>query len=247
MAKPTRREYQNQKGRKRRGGGFRTFLGVMLILFAIALLAMDPIKNYMIKRGQTQNAIGNITAEQIQKNKLADVSFDWDNIQALNAYDVILQNVNPDDLPTIGAIAIPSVKMNLPIYKGTSEAGMYLGAGTLFEDQEMGVSNYPLASHHSIHEGLLFQPLMNVEYGATVYLTDLENIYEYQIDNIQRVDPTALEVLNPTETPIITLITCDYDLVERVIVQATMVKSVPINEATDDMLAAFELDLTVPE
>lgn len=242
MATPTRKEVKRKKR-----GGFRTFLGTVLILIALALLAMDPIKNYMIKRGQTQNAISNITLDQIQKNKEVDVSFDWDNIETLNAYDVILENVNPDDLPTIGAIAIPSVKMNLPIYKGTSPAGMYLGAGTLYPDQEMGVSNYPLASHHSIHKGLLFQPLMDVEYGAMVYLTDLEYIYSYQIDNIQTVPPTAVEVLDPTDNPIITLITCDYSLEDRVIVQASIVDKVPINEADKEMMAAFELDITVPE
>lgn len=250
MARTSRSElhYKKKKGkRKKRRFGFRTFLGILLILFALALFAMDPLKNYMIQRAQTQNAIGNLSLEQVQRNQAADVSFDWDNIRTLDAYTVISQNVNPEDLPTIGGVAIPSVNMNLPINKGTDEASMYLGAGTLFPDQEMGVSNYPIASHHSIHEDLLFAPLMKVKHGDVVYLTDLEYIYVYEIDNIQTVPATAVEVLDPTPTPILTMITCDYDLVDRVVVQASMKDKVPIAEASSEMVSAFNLPQTIDD
>ncbi|HFI0462771.1 TPA: class A sortase [Streptococcus suis] len=250
MARTSRSELHNKKKkgkRKKRRFGFRTFLGILLILFALALFAMDPLKNYMIQRAQTQNAIGNLSLEQVQRNQAADVSFDWDNIRTLDAYTVISQNVNPEDLPTIGGVAIPSVNMNLPINKGTDEASMYLGAGTLFPDQEMGVSNYPIASHHSIHEDLLFAPLMKVKHGDVVYLTDLEYIYVYEIDNIQTVPATAVEVLDPTPTPILTMITCDYGLVDRVVVQASMKDKVPIAEASSEMVSAFNLPQTIDD
>lgn len=250
MAVKSRSDLHNKKRskkRKKRWFGLRTFFGVLLILFAIGLFAMDPLKNYMIQRAQTQNAIGNLSLEQVQRNREAEVSYDWDNIRTLDAYTVISQNVSPDDLPTIGGVAIPAVNMNLPINKGTDEASMYLGAGTLFPDQEMGVSNYSIASHHSIHEDLLFAPLMKVKYGDIVYLTDLEYIYVYEIDNIQTVPPTAVEVLDPTPTPILTMITCDYGLVDRVVVQASLTDKVPIDEATSEMVSAFNLPQTIDD
>lgn len=236
---------RSRKKRKKKFFSFRTLLGVILLLVAGVLLAMDPLKNYMIQRAQEQNAIGNLTVEQIKKNKEANVSFDWDNIRTLDAYTVISQNVKPEDMATIGAVAIPAVDMNLPINKGTDEASMYLGAGTLFADQEMGVSNYPIASHHSIHEDLLFAPLMKVKNGDLVYLTDLEYIYVYKIDNIRTVPATAVEVLDPTPTPILTMITCDYGLVDRVVVQASMTEKVAINDATQEMVEAFNLPQTI--
>lgn len=264
MATPTRSELHSKKKSKRqshsksnrhnkkhkrrkRGGGFRTFLGVLLILFAVGLFALDPIKNYMIQKGQTQNTVANLTLERIQANKNAEATYNWDDVNELDALSVITQNINPDDLPTIGGIAIPEVGMNLPIYKGVSDANMYLGAGTLYKDQEMGESNYSLASHHSIHKGLLFQPLMEVEYGDIIYLTDLEYVYVYKIDNIQTVPPEAIEVTFPTESPILTLITCDSQLVDRVVVQASMIEKVEFKDATQEMIHAFEIKTTVPE
>ena len=242
---PQTRMKKNQKHRKK-GGKIQIILGIVLIIIAAGLLAMDPIKNWMIERGVNQNTIANLTREDIEANMNADVTFNWDDIQTLDAFTVISDNVNPNHLPTIGGMAIPNVEMNLPIYKGVSNEGMYLGAGTLYPDQEMGVSNYSLASHHSINNSLLFAPLMRVEYGDLIYLTDLENVYVYEIDVITQVHPTDMTVVQPTEAPIITLITCDYSLNERVIVQGSLVEQVHIDDATDSMIEAFGLPQTVP-
>ena len=242
---PQTRMSKNGKGRKK-GSNIQVILGVILIIVALGLLAMDPVKNWMIERGTSQNTIGNLTREQIEANMNADVTYNWDDIETLDAFTVISDNVNPNHLPTIGGMAIPNVSMNLPIYKGVSNEGMYLGAGTLFPEQEMGVSNYPVASHHSINDELLFAPLMRVEHGDLIYLTDLDTIYVYEIDTIRQVPPTAMEVVEPTANPIITLITCDYSLNERVIVQGSLVEEVAINDATQDMIDAFGLPQTVP-
>lgn len=242
---PQTRMSKNQKQRKK-GGKIQVILGVILIVIAVGLLAMDPIKNWMIEQGTNQNTIGNLTREDIESNMTADVTYNWDDIETLDAFTVISDNVNPGDLPTIGGMAIPNVGMNLPIYKGVSNEGMYLGAGTLYADQTMGVSNYPIASHHSINDDLLFAPLMRVEHGDLIYLTDLDTIYVYEIDTIRQVAPTAMEVVQPTENPIITLITCDYSLNERVIVQGSLVEHVNINDASQAMIDAFGLPQTVP-
>lgn len=242
---PQTRMSKNKKQNKK-GGKLQIYLGVFLIIIAIGLLAMDPVKNWMIERGTSQNTIGNLTREQIESNMNADVTYNWEDIQTLDAFTVISDNVNPNHLPTIGGMAIPNVELNLPIYKGVSNEGMYLGAGTLYPDQEMGVSNYPIASHHSINDELLFAPLMRVEHGDLIYLTDLESVYVYEINTITQVAPTAMEVVEPTVNPIITLITCDYSLNERVIVQGALVEQVDIDDATQDMIDAFGLPQTVP-
>lgn len=242
---PQTRMSKNKKQGKK-GGKLQVYLGVLLIIIAVGLLAMDPIKNWMIERGTSQNTIGNLTREDIESNMNADVTYNWDDIETLDAFTVISDNVNPNHLPTIGGMAIPNVELNLPIYKGVSNEGMYLGAGTLYPDQEMGVSNYPIASHHSINDDLLFAPLMRVEHGDLIYLTDLSTVYVYEIDTITQVAPTAMEVVAPTEASIVTLITCDYSLNERVIVQGSLVESVDIDDASQEMIDAFGLPQTVP-
>ncbi len=47
--------------------------------------------------------------------------------QPLNPYDAIASGVNSKILPTVGGVAMPDVGMNLPIYMGVTNEGMYLG------------------------------------------------------------------------------------------------------------------------
>lgn len=241
----TEKNATRSQKKKKRGLNFRTIMGVILILIAIGLFALDPIKDYMISQGTQANAIGNLTREDILANQNKDVTFDLGEITTIDAATVITDGVNPDDLPVIGGLAIPDLEMNLPIHLGTDNAGMYYGAGTLDPNQKMGVSNYALASHHSNNPKLLFAPLLKAKVGQMLYLTDLDKVYVYKIDVVKEVPPTAIEVLDPTEKSIVTLITCTYDLVNRIIVQGTLVEEVPIGQASKDMLDAFSLKQTI--
>lgn len=239
----TRSQYRDNKKKASRFN-FRTVLGVILIIVALGLFALDPIKNYMIRQGTEQNTVANIDRETILANQEYEATYNWDDIEQLDAFSVLTDDVKAGDLPVVGGIAMPDLGMNLPIHKGVSNAGMYLGAGTLYADQEMGFSNYSLASHHSVHDELLFAPLMNVEYGQTIYLTDLEYVYIYEVDFIENVPATSVELTFPTDSARVTLITCDYDLIERVVVQGALVDSVHIEDANQDMLEAFNIPQT---
>lgn len=112
---------------------------------------------------------------------------------------------------------------------------------------KLGESNYALGSHHSIHKDMLFAPLEHIEQGADIYVTDLDHIYHYTADNIFVVDPYQLSVLDPSEKPIITLLTCDSSLQNRIIVQGELKHKVAMNDATPEMLQAFQLEQTVPQ
>lgn len=238
-----KREMRRRKRRRFRRR-LQGFIGILLILVALVMFAMDPLKNYLIKKESAANQVGNLTREEILRNQQADVTYDFSDIQNIDALEVISDSVNPNHLPVIGGIAIPSLGVNLPIYKGVSNEGMYKGAGTLTPDQRMGESNYPIASHHSIDQNLLFAPLLRAELGQIVYLTDLETIYEYKIDFIESVAPERVDLIQPTEEPILTMITCDYGLVNRFVVRASLVDEVPITHASKEMLEAFEIPQT---
>lgn len=241
-------EYNHTRSRKRKrkkGSWISTFIGVLLILVAVGLLLMVPYKDYLISKKTEAIQVTKLTRDQIVSNQAKKVTFDFDEVKAVDTLSVIKDGVNPQDLPVVGGIAIPAVKMNLPINLGTSNEGMYYGAGTLDPNQKMGEGNYALASHHSKHPNLLFAPLMRVEYGQKIFLTDLDKVYVYEIDNIMTVDPSEGSVLDPTEKPIVTLITCSYDLVDRIIVQGSLIEEVNIKDATQEMMDAFGMEQTI--
>ncbi len=240
--KPTR-----SSRRKKKGGKFSTFIGILLILVAIALFALNPIKNYLIQTNSARITAGNLTREQILANLQKDVTFEFNEVRSIDPVQVIASGVNPDHLPVIGGIAIPDLHINLPINKGTSNEGMYFGAGTLKPDQEMGKANYVLSSHHSVDPKLLFAPLLNAKKGQTIYLTDLDKIYVYEIYNVMTVPATQTSVINDTSQAIVTLVTCDSPSVtsNRVVVQGELKETVPIKEATKEMTDAFGIDQTI--
>ncbi|GAB7232273.1 class A sortase [Facklamia hominis] len=241
------RQSRRYRHKRKKRFSFTTFIGVLLILFALSLLSLNPIKNYLIAKNSQAITASSLTREQILANQQKDVTFDINEVRAIDPIEVITSGVNPKNLPVIGGIAIPDLKINLPINKGTTNAGMYYGAGTLRPDQVMGQSNYILSSHHSVKPNLLFAPLMHAKEGQLIYLTDLDKIYVYQTYNVMTVHKTTTEVLNPTSEPIVTLITCDSpDLTaNRVIVQGKLIKTVDIKDADEAMVKAFDMDQTI--
>lgn len=247
MSNTRSRRRQRQPKRRRGGGRFRTILGILLILVAAGLLLLKPLQDRRIQQGTQANLIGNIDRQTILANQEREASYNMADISNIDAISVLTSNVNPKDLPVIGGIAIPEVDVNLPIYKGATDENMYYGAGTLREDQEMGENNYPLSSHHSKDPNLLFAPLMRVETGDLVYITDLDKIYAYEVDDIFVVTRDRVDVIYPTDEKIITLITCTPDLIDSYIVRGSLVEEINVDQAPAEMLEAFEIPQTIVE
>ncbi|RPJ98057.1 hypothetical protein EH11_04137 [Bacillus subtilis] len=113
----------------------------------------------------------------------------------------------PDDV--LGKVKIPSVSIELPILNGATEENLKVGATTLRENQKMGKDNYSLAGHHMKKEDLLFGRLDEIEIDDSIYLTDYQFIYQYQVSNKELVDDTQIEILEDHGFQEITLFTCD--------------------------------------
>lgn len=222
--------------------------GVWIVLLAVGLLLMfsSPIKNWMISNGSQALTIDSIDASTIEENHQKEAAFEFDEVQMLDLETVALAQFNSDQINVLGGISIPSVGLNLPIGKGTSSYTLALTAGTMKEDQVMGQGNYALAGHYMEHPELLFKPLYRVELGDTVYLTDLNFIYEYEVAEQRVIEATEVSVLDdvPSETTL-TLITCDEDGVARLLTVADFVQKVPVEEATAEMIESFDLELSI--
>ncbi len=181
-----------------------------------------------------------------KENQTSDASFDFGEVELLDMETVALAQFNSDQITVLGDISIPSVGLNLAIGKGTSPYTLALTAGTMKEEQAMGKGNYALAGHYMNDPDLLFRPLYEVEIGDTVYLTDLNYIYEYQVIEQRTIEATEVSVIDdvPNQT-LLTLITCDDDGVIRLLTTAEFVQKVSVEDASDETLEAFESDLSI--
>lgn len=144
-------------------------------------------------------------------------------------------------MPVIAQIAIPSVNIRLPIAKGLSETALATGAGTMKESQQLGEGNYTLASHNLEGTDVLFSPLHRLEIGELIYITDLQDVYTYEVTISEVVEPTAVYVLDDVPNKrLLTLITCAFDGADRLHIQATFKNKTPLDKATPEMLNAFD-------
>ncbi|OTN77972.1 hypothetical protein A5886_003073 [Enterococcus sp. 8G7_MSG3316] len=216
---------------------------LLLLLVGLALVFNNQIKNFFIKQTGDAYAVSEISRADVEKNMEADTTFDFDAVEPASSEAVLRAQLSNKVLPVIGGVAIPSVEINLPIFKGLSNEALLYGAGTLSPTQQMGEGNYALASHRAQSPELLFTPLDDVEIGATIYITDLENIYTYTATSSIRVDPTDVYLLDEVEgRKMITLITCgEMGGITRRVVQGDLQDVTPVEDATAEMLAAFNM------
>ncbi|GHV97990.1 class A sortase [Lactobacillus nasalidis] len=179
---------------------------VILFMLGLALVFNQQITAFLVKQNQNA-ALRGLTREQIVENQKKAGMYDFKKVKSIDFAQTTRSRIK-NTAGAIGAIAIPSVKLYLPIMKGLSDAAMSTGGGTMRKDQKMGQGNYPLAGHYMTDQGALFSPLERVELGSKVYLTDLKKVYVYKIYYKKVVDPSAVWLVANTKKKIVTLITC---------------------------------------
>ena len=110
---------------------------------------------------------------------------------------------NPD-VPA-AVLRIPSLRLVVPIYEGTSEFNLNRGAGRIEGTAKLwSPGNLGLAAHRDGY----FRVLKDAKVGDPVYLEGRDRTAAYRIVRTQIVQPHDVHVLAPTAVPTITLVTC---------------------------------------
>ncbi|HFI0508993.1 TPA: class A sortase [Streptococcus suis] len=236
---------KREKKKKRKGSFWRNLLTVVLILISLALIFNTSIRNFIIGWNTNKYQISNVTTEDIEKNKQAETTFDFDQVQSISTEAILAAQWDAQRLPVIGGIAVPELGINLPIFKGVFNTSLMYGAGTMKENQEMGKGNYALASHHIFGvtgaADVLFSPLDRAKNGMKIYITDKTNVYTYVIDSVEIVSPESVYVIDDVEGRTeVTLVTCtDYNATQRIIVKGVLESTTQYNETAKDILDSF--------
>ena len=240
---------QGKRSRKRKQKSkrniFINIVATLLIIVALGLIFNAQIRNMIMVWRTNQYQVSKVSKDSINKNKNVETSFDFNKVESLSTEAVINAQWKAQQLPVIGGISIPEVSMNLPIFKGLDNAGLYYGAGTMKETQQMGQGNYALASHHVFGitgaSNMLFSPLDRAKAGMKIYITDKEQVYTYVITSVETVTPDRTDLIEDTEgVTEITLVTCeDAAATNRTIVKGTLEGSVEYDKAPKEVLESF--------
>lgn len=219
---------------------------VLLVLVGLALIFNKSIRNFMIGQNTNKYQVAKVSREEIEENEKAETTFDFAQVQSISTESILAAQMEAQNLPVIGGIAIPELGVNLPIFKGVGNTELSYGAGTMKEHQVMGQANYALASHHVFgvagDSNMLFSPLVNAKNGMKIYLTDKDKIYTYTITSVEVVTPESVYVIDdqPGQTEV-TLVTCtDAEATLRTIVKGTFDGEVAFDQAPTEVLKAFE-------
>lgn len=185
----------------------------------------------LIKYSQKQNTI-NVNQKTINKNKQKKANFNGEATKDADT-QTVFDNTAKKDIPVIGMMSIPAIKMVNPIINGYGKNGDYLalGACTMKPNQIMGQGNYSLAGHY-MDSNTVFHSLHKVTKGMNVYLTDFKKIYVYQVNNINIINKYDVNVINDVPSKkLVTLLTCvgTQQTPYRTLVQGTLVKIIKAN------------------
>lgn len=127
--------------------------------------------------------------------KLAGVFAPFTNYDQISGYEDIL---NISGTGVIGYISIPFIKIELPIYHGTSEEVLNIAAGHL-QGSSLPVGGKNTHAVISAHRGLpsakLFTDLDKLVVGDTFTITVLGEVYTYEIEKILTVKPEEVDKL----------------------------------------------------
>lgn len=122
-------------------------------------------------------------------------------------------------------IQIPAIGVDHPVVQGDGWEQLKKGVGQHVGTADPGeVGNMVLAAHNDIF-GEIFRFLDQLSPGDEIIVFTNIRSYTYIVEATLIVEPTFVEVMDPTAEPAVTLISCYPYLVntERIIIQAVLV------------------------
>jgi sortase A len=131
----------------------------------------------------------------------------------------------PSGITTVGIVEIPAVGLATRVLEGSNAPTLRLAVGHIPGTALPGPSgNVGLAGHRDT----FLRPLRRIKVGDEIRFTTVAGTFKYRVVSLRVVLPDAIEVLNDTPLPTLTLVTCyPFDFVgtapQRLIVHAEMV------------------------
>ncbi|MCD7773339.1 MAG: class C sortase [Ruminococcus sp.] len=154
----------------------------------------------------------------------------------------------------MGYISIPQINVELPIYHGTSEGVLNVAVGHL-QGSTLPVGGEGTHAVISAHRGLpsakLFSDLDDLVVGDTFTITVLKEVYTYEVEEINIVEPDQMDKLLCVDgEDLVTLMTCTpYGVnTHRLLVRAHRIDTIYDKETKTASVDAIQLDslLVVP-
>ena len=105
----------------------------------------------------------------------------------------------------IGLFSIPRLDLEVPLYDKASDLHMDRGIARIDGTAQPGeAGNMGIAGHRDGY----FRVLKDIRFGDEMIVTSVNGPQTYRVEQLMIVDPSSVEVLDPTDETAITLVTC---------------------------------------
>lgn len=121
-------------------------------------------------------------------------------------------------------IQIPAIGVDAPVVQGDGWEQLKKGVGQHVGTPNPGdKGNIVLSAHNDVF-GEIFRDLDRLKPGDEIILSTSQQAYVYVVRQQQIVEPTQVEVMAPSQTPLVTLISCYPYMVDnqRIVVSAEL-------------------------
>lgn len=251
----------NKTAQKKKSGNASTIILVAIFFVGLCVLLYPTISDFWNEKRQSQaivnydDLIVDLTPEDYSAHfekadaynqKIRNMSFPFLNYKniAEEYYDIL--DVNGDGM--MGYITIEKIKVQLPIYHGTSDKVLNTAVGHV-EGSTLPVGGKSTHAVLSAHRGLpsakLFTNLDKVEVGDIFTIRILDRTITYQVDQILIVLPHETDDLNIVAgEDYCTLVTCTpYGInTHRMLVRGTRIENIEPDRVINVITEAYQID-----
>lgn len=191
-------------------------LGVILIIIGIVIIStafymrISSIKNQNAMLEEFQKELNKIeddledhALENITENEISS------NINNNSDESEIYKKIDTPSINTIGIMSIPKIDLEVTIGEGVDMNTLKYALGHFPNTSTPGNNgNFAVAGHRSYTYNKYFNRLDEIKIGDSIIVKTLNGEFTYKVDNIKIVKPQEVSVLNSTDQPTITLVTC---------------------------------------
>ena len=201
-----------------------TIILVLILIIGLSLLLYPTVADWWNSMHQSyaiadyDSVLANMSDEDYThifddakdyNHRLSQVNFPLMYYEEVDGYYDVL-NVSGNGI--MAYIDIPKIKVQLPIYHGTSEGVLQIAVGHV-EGTSLPIggegTHCVLSAHRGLPSARLFTDLDKMDLGDTFTLNVLDTTLTYQVDQILIVEPTDVEPLYIEEgKDYCTLLTC---------------------------------------
>lgn len=261
MKENTKKKVKKTKNKKKKSGLSSTIALVAIFFVGLCVLLYPTISDFWNEKRQSQaimnydDMIIDFTPEDFEEHfakaeeynrKLNRISFPFVGYSELDDEYYSTLNVNGSGM--MGYITIEKIKVQLPIYHGTSDKVLNSAVGHM-EGSSLPVGGVNTHSVLSAHRGLpsakLFTNLDKVEVGDIFTITILNQTITYQVDQVLIVLPNQIDDLYVEKgQDYCTLVTCTpYGInTHRMLVRGTRIENIEEEKKINVITEAYQID-----